>query len=71
MLYVSPPRSPRKSKQGESTPKYYSVTDGTAAVGTIQVMPGGAFTSITTTGEIIGEFATLREAMVAFDGGGL
>jgi hypothetical protein len=35
-------------------------------VGTIKVMPGGAILAVTPTGEIIGEFPTMRQAIASF-----
>jgi hypothetical protein len=61
-------KRPRRSSRENPTSQTFAVTDGRIAVGTIEVAKG-MFTSISIEGEIIGEFATLKEASRAFDKG--
>jgi hypothetical protein len=50
-------------------PNQYAVSDGRFAVGVVAVSARG-FTAITTGGVVIGEFATLREAVRVLPNGG-
>jgi hypothetical protein len=57
--------SPSPSRKNRTTQAHYSVTAGTIALGTIE-MVNGVFTTITAEGVVVGEFASLREASRAF-----
>jgi hypothetical protein len=49
---------------------HFSVTDGRVALGTIDVVDG-AFVALDINGAVVGQYPTLRQAVRAFENGGV
>jgi hypothetical protein len=61
---------PPSSRSPNSPQAHFAVTDGRDALGTVDQIDG-AFVALDINGVIVGRFPTLRQAVRAFDNGGV